>query len=168
MHKALRYVPLAFGIILVAGWLVFLRPVTLGGPATYTVVSGDSMDPTLHENDFIVLRAQDEYRVGDVVTYRIPDGDPGAGHVIVHRLIAGDGERGFVTQGDNNPEPDPWRPRTEDILGTLEVQVGGVGAWLMYLRSPLVVGMLAGGLAAYFVLGGQPRRGTHQAVNAPA
>jgi signal peptidase len=167
MRTMLRYLPLAIGLLLAAGWLLFLRPVALGGPATYTVVSGDSMDPTLHQNDFIVLRAQDEYRVGDVVTYRIPDGDPGAGHVIVHRLIAGDGERGFVTQGDNNAEPDPWKPRTEDILGRLDAQIGGAGAWLMYLRSPLAVGMLSAGVAAYLILGGQPRRVTASAPASP-
>lgn len=168
MRTLLRFAPLAVAIVLVGGWLLFLRPVTLGGSATYTVVSGDSMDPTLHENDFIVLRAQDEYRVGDVVTYRIPDGDPGAGHVIVHRLTGGDGGRGFVTQGDNNPEPDPWQPRTEDILGELELQVGGAGEWLMYVRSPLGIAMLGAGVAAYSVLGGQPRPTTRKAASAPA
>lgn len=158
MRKLLRYAPLAVGLVLVLGWMLFLRPVALGGATSYTVVSGDSMDPTLQQNDFIVMRAQDEYRIGDVVTYRIPDGDPGAGHAIVHRLIGGDAETGFVTQGDNNPEPDPWKPKPADIMGKLELQVGGAGAWLMYLRSPLAVGMLAAGLSAYFVLGGQTRR----------
>jgi signal peptidase len=157
MRTALRYAPLALGLALAVGWFLFLRPAQLGGPMTYTIVSGHSMDPTLATNDFLALRAQDEYKVGDVVTYRVPVGDPGAGHVIVHRIIGGNATDGFVTQGDNNPRPDLWKPKHEDVLGKLTVQVPHAGDVLMLVRSPLVVAMIGAFFGAFMVLG-RPRR----------
>jgi signal peptidase len=124
---------------------------------TYTIVSGQSMDPTLASGDLLALRAQDEYEIGDVVTYRVPVGDPGAGHVIVHRIIGGNAADGFVTQGDNNSRPDVWKPTQEDVLGKLSVHVPHAGEVFMLLRSPLVVAMLGAFFGAFMVLG-RPRR----------
>lgn len=157
LRTALRYAPLALCIVLAVGWFLFLRPTQLGGTMTYTIVSGHSMDPTLASNDLLALRAQDRYEVGDVVTYRVPVGDPGAGHVIVHRIIGGNATDGFITQGDNNPRPDLWRPKQGDVLGKLSVQVPHAGDVLMLLRSPLVVAMVGAFFGAFMVLG-RPRR----------
>jgi signal peptidase I len=167
MRTALRYAPLALGLALAVGWFLFLRPAQLGGPMTYTIVSGHSMDPTLATNDLLALRAQDEYEIGDVVTYRVPVGDPGAGHVIVHRIIGGNGTDGFITQGDNNPRPDLWKPTQEDVLGRLTVQVPHAGDVLMLVRSPLVVAMVGAFFGAFMVLG-RPRRERPVKEAAPA
>ena len=71
----------------------------------------------LRERDLLILHAADRYGVGDVVGYRVPDGEFGEGHLVVHRIVAGDGGTGFVLEGDNNPAPDPWLPKTVDVVG---------------------------------------------------
>src|SRR5688572_19635960 len=62
-------------------WPGFLR----GGTA-YVIVSGNSMDPTLHAGDLVLTVRRGSYNVGDVVAYRIPEGQPGAGVLVIHRI----------------------------------------------------------------------------------
>ena len=50
-------------ILLAAGWTTFFRPVGLGGTANYVTVSGESMEPTMFEGDFVITRRQNDYRV---------------------------------------------------------------------------------------------------------
>jgi hypothetical protein len=51
-------------------------------------------------------------------------------------------------QGDNNPAPDPAKPETQDMVGTVVLQVPGFGAVIATVLSPTV----AGGLAAALVV----------------
>lgn len=128
-----------------AAWLAFLRPGSLGGPATYVMVSGVSMQPTLQNGDFIIARRQAGYEIGDIVVYAVPKGDVGEGSLIIHRIIGREPE-GFVIQGDN-PDikvPDVWRPGPDEIEGKLWVAIPAVGRYLPLLRSPLILALLAG------------------------
>src|SRR5437868_9645307 len=53
--------------VAVVGWFVALRPAQLGGPATFVVVQGVSMEPTYHTGDLVISHRQSSYAVGDVV-----------------------------------------------------------------------------------------------------
>lgn len=143
-----RHTREAVGWLLVAlvllAWAVTLRPTQLGGPATWVVVSGDSMEPTLSDGDLVVLRSADRYAVGDVVTYPVPAGGPGAGSLVIHRVVTRDGGT-LTTQGDNRDGADEWRPAEESVRGALWLQVPGVGRVLLRLVQPSVVAAAAGG-----------------------
>ena len=76
------------------------------------------MEPGFHTGDLAILRPADSYAVGDVVAYRSESLDT----IVMHRIVAGDGER-FVTQGDNNDWLDEDRPTEDEILGTLFLRV---------------------------------------------
>lgn len=153
--------PLLLGVVVLTLWVLFLRPEALGGATSYTIVSGTSMEPTLQSKDLIVMRRSDNYSLGDIVTYRIPHGEPGAGMVIVHRLVSGNGARGFTTQGDNKPRADPWHPRNKDIVGALWLRIPRAGHALLYAKNPLVLAGLGGVLTVVALLRpGAPRRGT--------
>ena len=144
--------------LLVAGglWAVTLRPILLGGPATYIVVRGDSMNPTYATGDLVILQRAPAYAAGDIVAYRVPDGDLGAGLVVVHRIIGGDASTGFVLEGDNNPAPDPWTPRQRDVVGRAALLLPGVGRVVAAMRQPAVLG--AAGAALIVTLFLLPRR----------
>lgn len=139
------------------GWLVLLRPMSLGGPASYLVVAGVSMEPHLHTGDFVIVHHADNYVVGDVVAYPVPDGQPGAGSVVIHRIIDRSGER-FIIQGDNKDRPDPWRPTAREIIGKSWLEFPGSGRYLLALRSPVVLGLLVGIAATYVAYGALGRR----------
>ena len=94
-----QIVELGFALAVAALWAVTLRPTSLGGPATYVVIRGDSMLPVFHAGDLVVLRVAEGLTAGDVVGYRVPDGEVGAGYLVVHRVAAGDARAGFTMLG---------------------------------------------------------------------
>ena len=143
-------------ILVVLAWAVTFRPTQLGGPATFVVVSGDSMEPVLHEGDLVVLRAQPDYDVGDVVTFAVPDGEPGEGALVIHRLIRAEGSA-WVPQGDNRDVADEWRPTDDDIRGELWIHVPKGGDRLMTVMQPPLLAALAGGGATMWFLLRDPK-----------
>lgn len=145
--------------LLVLGWAVTFRPVPLGGPATYVVVTGQSMEPTYHDGDLVVLRAHDTYVEGDIVTFPVPEGEPGAGALIIHRIIGGTPDA-FTLQGDNNDHVDEWTPSESDILGSEWFAVPRGGAILRMVTDPTLLTALAGGLATVVVLLRPARQGS--------
>ena len=144
-----------FGVILLALFLV--RPYTLGGPMTYVIVSGQSMEPTLDHGDLVVIERQSSYRRGDVVAYRVPKGDPGEGRFVIHRIIGGDAASGYVLRGDNRKRPDHWRPRPGDVQGKLRLHLPGTGHALAQLRAPLGMAFVCA-LIAFLVIALPDRR----------
>jgi signal peptidase I len=144
---------LAAVVLAAAGWFIALRPQALGGPAAYILVAGQSMEPTIHPGSLVILFRRPQYAIGDVVAYRVPPGDPGAGLRIIHRIVGGSASAGFVMRGDNTPSSDLWRPKPEAILGSAQVVIPGAMPVLLFARSPIVAASVAAGLAAYFALG---------------
>jgi signal peptidase len=142
------------GAVLAAalGWLVFLRPQVLGGPAAYVLVSGNSMQPTLSAGSLVIAFRQEDYQVGEVVVYRVPAGSPAAGRLVIHRIVGGSAESGYVLRGENAPGSDVWRPTAADIIGRSDVVVPGVMPALLFARSPIVVASAAAALAVYLLL----------------
>ncbi len=137
----------ALGLVLsvaaVVFWAMFLRPQSLGGPAGYVLVSGKSMLPRYHTGDLVLVERQSSYHVGDVIAYRVPKGDPMAGAQVIHRIIGGDAQHGFVVQGDNRTAPDVWRPTAKDIVGAKALRIPDAVIVLRFMRSPLLLGLLA-------------------------
>lgn len=161
-------VNLVVTLALIASWFLLLAPQFLGGPIAYVLVSGESMEPTLHDNEFVIARRQDTYARGEIVVYRIPESETGAGGLVIHRIIGGSDQNGYVLQGDNRTTPDLWRPRSTDIAGRLLARVPMAGELIPFLRSPLIVALFAGYMAFLFVyLGGkdpEPSGGGHGAA----
>ncbi|MDD1689058.1 MAG: SynChlorMet cassette protein ScmC [Methanoregula sp.] len=87
----------------------------LFGPGHIPVVyTGPSMNPTLVSPDLLDVVPYGEAApvAGDVVCFL----REATGQVVVHRIVRIAGAR-IVTQGDNNPEPDPDLLQAGDILG---------------------------------------------------
>jgi len=101
-------------VALVAAALVLVAVATvpvLFGYHTY-IVNGSSMEPTLSDGSVVVTHPTSTRALGpgDIVAYQAsPDSPP-----VLHRIISAsdtEGERAFITQGDNNATADP-RPIT--------------------------------------------------------
>jgi len=133
--------------------LILFWPASLGGDVSYVVVRGVSMEPTLHPGELAVLRTHDGYTPGDVVAYRVPEDEFGAGAVIIHRIVGGDAEDGFVVQGDNKEGPDRWLPKPENIVGKMRFHVPDGGDLFAKLREPLGRGAVVGGMGLFLLLG---------------
>lgn len=167
-----RIVLLAVLGLLAGMWAVTLRPVSLGGPATYLVVRGDSMLPTYETGDLLILHAAPAYSVGDAVGYRVPAGQAGAGHVVVHRIVAIGPDGTYVMEGDNNPSPDPWTPAPADVAGKVWAAIPLAGRAVVWLHQPATLAALAAAVAVATVLTGggggtERRRAGARAAAAP-
>ena len=137
--------------VLAVAWAVLLRPQALGGPAAYVIVFGKSMEPTLKNGDLVVALERSSYRVGDVVAYRIPEGEQGAGALVIHRITGGSARAGYVLRGDNRSGEDLWRPQPRHIAGDMRVRLPRVGLFLTFVRTPLGMALFAG-VAAFFLI----------------
>jgi signal peptidase I len=142
-------------LLLAAAWALW--PAVLGGSTTYVLTHGVSMEPGFSTGDLAVLhRADDGYRVGDVVAYRSATLDT----TVLHRIVAGDGD-GFVTRGDNNSWLDPDHPTSDQLLGRLWLHVPHVGALLPTVGTPLLLAL--SGTAVLVMLWPRGSRGRHRA-----
>src|SRR5205823_1771413 len=139
-------------LVLASAWAFALRPTSLGGPAGYVMVRGVSMLPTYVGGDLIITHKATSYSKGEIVAYKVPKGDFGAGIVVIHRIIGGNAKDGFFIQGDNNGWRDDWRPKPKDIVGKAWVRLPRMGLILAFLHSPLPMASLAAAFVIVFVL----------------
>jgi signal peptidase I len=105
------------------------------------------MNPLYHTGDIVIVHRQAHYRVGEIVAYIVPKGTAGAGAQVIHRLIGGDENKGFVVQGDNRTAPDVWHPRRNQIVGTAWLHIPKAGTAVVLLHTPLFLASLAAGIA---------------------
>jgi signal peptidase len=103
------------------------------GFKSFTVMSG-SMEPAIGTGAVVVERpiAPREARVGDVVTFKDPEG---SGRLITHRVtsvrVRGSTAR-FVTKGDANNTPERWSVPADGSIGRVAYDVPKVGYALAY------------------------------------
>lgn len=93
------------------------------------VITADSMQGSIDRGSVAFERALpvSDLEVGDVVTYR-PPAESGVEALVTSRIVER-GEGYLRTQGDANPEPDPWLVRMSDqpTMSRVVVHVPYVG-----------------------------------------
>jgi len=145
----------------ISGWMLLavviafaalFWPQSLGGKVAYVRVDGHSMDPTFHMGDLAIVRKQPSYQIGDPVAYRIPKGEFGAGAMVIHRLVGGNGETGYITKGDNRNIKDEWHPRTSDVVGRVRYDIPAAGDRIATFTKPMYLGGLVAGLTVLVML----------------
>jgi signal peptidase I len=135
----------------VAACLWFGLPQRLGGRADWVLVSGTSMLPHLHTGDLVLVERQSSYHVGEVVAYRVPKGQVGAGYVVIHRIIGGNGRTGWRMKGDNRTAPDLWYPTNRDVLGSKLLRIPDAWFVLRIFHMPVLLALFAGFGIFFFV-----------------
>jgi len=152
LRRALRVLTLLFTIGLIAGWFALLRPGTLGGTTGYIVVTGSSMQPTLNPGDLAIVRSQSNYTAGDIIAFRVEQG------VVIHRIVAGNALKGFVTKGDNKKYADVWLPTPTSVIGKMWFDLPTLGIVLVWLRQPFHLALASAAVAFLVVLSWPKRR----------
>jgi signal peptidase I len=109
------------------GALAFvLWPTSLGGSSLFVVVRGKSMEPTYHQGDLLYARTARDYEPGDIAVYRIPEGQPGAGALVVHRIKRVLANATYVFEGDNKTSPDDVTLRRRDLIAKPIADLGNL------------------------------------------
>lgn len=114
------------------------------GYSTAVVISG-SMEPNISVNDMIIIKEQNEYKKGDVISFI--DGKS----LVTHR-IADVTDAGFITKGDANNAEDKDPVTSKQIAGKVVFTIPYVGLVLEYLQSPLGIMILILGAFAIIAL----------------
>ncbi|GGO84173.1 hypothetical protein GCM10011584_01100 [Nocardioides phosphati] len=146
LGKAALLLGLALGLVLVV-------PALLGFDRY--VITGGSMTGTVDKYSVVFEREVpvDTLAVGDVITYQ-PPADAPTHSLVTHRIISigtsPDGRRVLHTQGDANPDPDPWRfELVQPTVNRMTFHVPYVGWPLIALADPqarrLLLGVRCGG-----------------------
>src|SRR5262249_14270177 len=106
---------------------------------------------------------------GDVIVYRVPDGEAGAGAHVVHRIVGGNATDGFVTKGDHRKSVDPWHPKAGDVNGRVLFVVPNGGHLLRMVFNLRLLGPVAVMLLAWALWPRAHERGPEDPVaEAPA
>lgn len=100
----------------------------------FITLSG-SMESEIYAGDLAVVKeiATDELKKGDVIAFRQDD------IVITHRIddiVMNEGERKFVTKGDNNNTTDVLPVSAEMIEGKYMFKISKLGNVAMFIQTP--------------------------------
>lgn len=92
------------------------------------VVLSGSMEPAIGVDELIIVKAEQDYNTGDIVVYQT------GRMLVVHRIVAMDGET-VITRGDaNNTDDSPIAPA--QIKGKVIAHIPHVGAAVRLLKTP--------------------------------
>lgn len=136
-------------VIIVVLSIAFAAPILFGFQPR--VVLSGSMEPMIPVGSVVYINQKDTMgEIGKVVAYRIPTVD-GETHVI-HRIVDRN-EKGFITQGDNNDEPDMIILRPENIIGAYGYHIPFLG-YMLAKKMGVLLGIVLwlGGMTGIAVL----------------
>ena len=118
--------------VLVAVVAYYSLSYILGSPMPIVTVVSDSMLPIIHRGDLLVTYMPHEFRVGDIIVYRVPM----FGYPIVHRIVRieeKNGQKIYFMKGDNNPVQDPWSIEKGNIIGKVVFDFPLIGFPRLYV-----------------------------------
>jgi signal peptidase len=120
------------------------------------VITGGSMSGTFEKGSIAFEKRvpAEDVKVGDVITY-LPPADSGGNHLVTHRIISDkileNGQRQLQTQGDANPDPDPWKfSLTEGTQPVVKTTVPHLG-WIFVGLADRDLRMLVIGIPAALI-----------------
>jgi len=108
------------------------------GEVALVTTHGVSMEPRFHTGDLAVIVPSASYHVGEIVGYHSPLLDI----TVLHRIVA-EHNGLFTFKGDNNSFKDPQALPPSAVKGRLWLHVPDGGTVLGWVRSPIVLGLLA-------------------------
>lgn len=138
-----RWVGRGLSAVTIIMLIALLWPMRFGGWSSFIVVRGESMEPAYHLGDLLYVRSTSDYAPGDIAVYRNPKGAPGAGTLVVHRILARNDDGTFQFKGDNRDLPDDLHVRPSDLVGQ---PVRNLGAGPTHLLGilPIMMSVLFG------------------------
>lgn len=121
-------------------------PVILGYSFA-SVVSG-SMEPEIAVGDIVVVKSQQEYERGDIITFY----DSSRDEYVTHRIIFVSEDGSFLTKGDANDTDDKLAIPPSAVVGKVVSVWRGAGDAIAFLRSPAGLAVLLASVAVVWIL----------------
>ncbi len=105
----------------------------LFGYSVFSVATG-SMEPTISQNDLIIVKDSNNYNVGDIVTFKNEKS------YITHRIVTVN-TNNYVTKGDANNAKDVAITK-DKIIGKVVKISSKAGVWHKVLTTPTILIMI--------------------------
>ncbi len=88
-------------------------------------VASDSMVPVYYPGDLLIVKGanMNSIKEGDVIVFK----PPGFSIPIVHRVTKIYPDNTLRTKGDNNKEADPWKVKSDWIIGKVIFSIPKIG-----------------------------------------
>lgn len=144
-------------LVIVAGWLCIDKfiigskvPSFCGFSSLY--VETGSMSGTIEEDDIIVIKKSEEYKIGDIITFIHEDEEIPT----THRIISYTSDGKYITKGDANESKDRIEVSEEEILGKVVAHLRGLSLFIGWFTEGggyiYIVGIvLVVGLGIFFI-----------------
>ena len=130
MKKILYNTLIIFAVFIIIINVMSANNKSIFGFRIYRVASG-SMEPYLKIGDFIIIKKQNKYDTGDIVTY-----DVNHEYVVTHRIVLLNGNE-IITKGDANNTND--KPIVEQqIIGKVIFKIRSINYIRYLLTKPLI------------------------------
>lgn len=143
--------------IAAVGWMALvgiaaMLVAVMTGFMQFRVIASGSMSGTYEIGDVVVVLGQDTVSPaeGDVIVFHYYNTSRSEKiGEFCHRIIGGDADSGFVTQGDANAEPDLTPVLKDDVIGVVVGHIPSLGwmlqpQWLIAALTLLAVVALVG------------------------
>jgi len=146
-------------IILIANIYIMIQSKTnkdkvpsLFGYKPFIVLSG-SMETEIHKGDLVITKIIDPktLKKNDIIAFRDAQGT-----VTTHRIIdivKNDGEKYFITKGDNNSSQDQNLVEFEDVEGKYVIRIPSIGSIMQSLSEPTTIIIILLIITVIFAMG---------------
>jgi len=124
------------GIIAIALLLVVsLFPVP--GNIEVKVVLSGSMEPAIQVGSIVVIKAEENYEIGDIITFGKDTRDSIPTTHRIHEMRAQAGEIFYQTKGDANEDPDVREIGENEIIGKVTFSIPYLGFVIDFAKRPI-------------------------------
>jgi signal peptidase len=135
MKKIVYNIALGFFLLAFAMLILPFIPFLGNGFKELTVLSG-SMEPTIKTGSVIFIKAQADYKIGDVITFALSDVKTPVTHRIKEMQV-NSGVPYYVTKGDANNGPDQNLVPRDKVIGRVLFSVPFVGYAVEFIKKPI-------------------------------
>lgn len=120
-------------LIIIASILVVFSSFGIGGLQIFTVKT-DSMKPAFRVGSMVVVRKQQDYKVGDIITFRVPDSKDTTTHRIFE-VNSNESEKVYKVKGDANPSPDSEPVLHSNTVGRVLFSIPLIGYLVAFTKT---------------------------------
>jgi len=130
-------------------FLATLLPIP--GNIQVKIVKSGSMEPTITTGSIVIVKPQESYAVGNVITF---GEDTSTQIPTTHRVVSVEGQGKstyYFTKGDANEEADEIQIPMRDVIGLVVLSVPYAGYVLDFARQPIGFTLMIGIPAAIII-----------------
>lgn len=120
-------------ILLVLALVMLMSKINIPGAFQTFLVRSGSMSPTIKTGDFIVVKPNSNYRIGDIITFNNSENQK-----ITHRIVNIKSENNIqkiFTKGDANKVVDDGYIFSNQIIGKVNYQIPYLGKLVFFSKT---------------------------------